>query len=96
MAFLASCILTLQSVLPISFREWDIVSEHIKHLIEGSQFLRLIQETFQVLFKLSGISEFSHNPIDLSMDSTLDVSIGPSRFPALASSNAALVTSFGS
>ena len=89
MTFKASGIVTLQRVLPIFFRKRYLISQHIKDFIQCLQLFRLIKKAFQILLELAGVPQFLHNPIDLSMASTLEVSIGPSSLPALASSKAA-------
>ena len=78
------------------FRKRYLLSLRIKDIIQCLQFFRLIEESFQIFLELAGIPQFFNNPIDLSMASTLEVSIGPSSLPALASSKAAFVISLGS
>ena len=73
-----------------------LISQHLKDIIQCLQFFRLIEESFQILLELAGIPQLFNNPIDLSIASTLEVSIRPSSLPALASSKAAFVISLGS
>lgn len=81
---------------PILLRKLDFTFQHIKNFIQCLQFLGLVQKTLQVFLELLGESKLFHTPMDLSIASTLDVSIGPSVLPALASSIACRVTSLGS
>lgn len=96
MTFKTVGVVAFQNVLPIFLRQWNLIAQHIEDCFQLFKLLRLIKNPFLILLELSRIAEFFHNPIDLSMASTLDVSTGPLSFPALASFMAAMVSSLGS
>lgn len=94
--FHAALIFAFEWVRAVFFRQLDFVAQLVKDRVKLFELLWLVEIAFQVFLELTCVAQLLYNPIDLSMELTLVVSIGPSSSPRRASLSDAMVVSLGS